>query len=297
MKEGARKPLISMGLPVFNGERFLREALDSVLAQTYSNFELIISDNASTDRTQEICQAYAARDRRVRYHRSPENFGLAWNFNRVFELSTAPYFKWVAHDDVCAPEYVERCVGVLDRMSSVVLCYARAVLIDEHGAHLEDCIDGCHLSSPRPSERFRDLFSNLRLSNPVFGVIRASALRPAPFGSYVASDVVLLGELALRGGFYEVPERLFFRRDHPQKANRAYPSIDELATLYDPRNLGKLHLVHWRLFFEHLASIGRVPMSLLEKLCCYLCMAKLFRWRWRELRIELWTLARHILKR
>jgi glycosyltransferase involved in cell wall biosynthesis len=275
-------PLVSMGLPVYNGEPFLREALDSVLAQTYRDFDLAISDNGSTDRTQEICEAYAARDPRIRYYRSPENRGLAWNYNRVFELTAGPYFKWVAHDDVCAPEYVERCVDVLERMPAVVLCYPQTILIDEHGTRLRDYPDGCHLVSPRPSERLRDLMANLKLSNPVFGVIRRSALPAAPFGSYVASDIPLLAELALRGEFYEIQERLFYRRDHPQKSDRANPTIDDLAALYDPRNRGKLHFVRWRLFGEHLASIRRVPMGAKEKLRCYVFMAKYFRWKWRD---------------
>ena len=292
-----RGPLVSLGLPVFNGQAFLELALASILTQTHTHFELIICDNASTDGTEEICRAHAARDPRIRYHRSPDNRGLAWNFNRVFELSSGPYFKWVAHDDVCAPDFVRSCVEVLERIPSVVLCYPRAILIDGQGAHLEECVDGCHLSSPRPSERFRGLFSNLRLSNPLFGVIRSSALRLEPLGSYVAADVVLLGELALRGGFHELPERLFYRRDHPQKATRSHPSVDEQAALYDPANVGKIHLMYWRLFFEHLASIGRVPMSHRERLLCYAYMAKTLRWKWRDLGTELWTAAPRLLRR
>ncbi len=287
MNPGGPGPLVSLGLPVFNGERFVGQALDSIVAQTHTNLELTICDNASTDRTESICRAYAERDRRVRYHRNPENRGLAWNFNRVLELSSGPYFKWVAYDDVCAPEYVARCVEVLEREPSVVLCYTRAILIDDQGARVGECVDGCHAVSPSPSARLRILISNLRLSNPMFGVIRTQALGPTPLGSYVASDVVLLVELALRGGIYEVPDRLFSRREHRERVSRSHADLDDQATVYDPTNAGKVHRLNWRLLREHLASIRRVPMSPRERMRCYAYIAKVFRWRWARLWSEL----------
>ena len=101
-------PRVSIGLPVYNGANWLPETIDSILGQTYSNFELVISDNASTDTTQEVCEGYALRDARVRYERLPENLGAAFNYNRVFERSVAPYFKWAGHDDLLDPAYLVR---------------------------------------------------------------------------------------------------------------------------------------------------------------------------------------------
>jgi glycosyltransferase involved in cell wall biosynthesis len=292
----AGRPLVSVGMPVFNGERYIGAAIDSILNQTYRNLELIISDNASVDATQEICRLYAARDRRVRYYRNKENLGLARNFNRVFELSSGEYFKWAAHDDLCASEYIEGCVEVLDRMPLVILCYAESILIDEHGDHLRDYDDKCNVSSPRPCERLRDLLGNLALSNPLFGVVRTSTLRTTNLiGSYVASDISLLAELALLGKFYRIPERLFFRRDHPQRSDRANPTIAQAAVLYDPENRGRIHLPDWRLFFEHLSSIKHVRMSAFEKACCYVYMAKWFRWRWKKLGRELLAVLKQTL--
>src|SRR5579871_3942080 len=112
---------VSIGLPVHNGERYLREAIDSLLAQTYRDFELIISDNGSTDGTEAICRAYAAADPRIRYYREEQNRGCAWNWNRVFALARGEIFKWAAHDDVCAPRLVERCLEALDRCPEAVL--------------------------------------------------------------------------------------------------------------------------------------------------------------------------------
>src|SRR5215470_5950299 len=150
------KSRVSIGLPVYNGAHFLKEALDALLSQTFGDFELIISDNASTDGTQEICRAYASIDRRIRYYRHEQNRGAAWNHNNVFRLSTSEYFKWAAHDDVCAPQYLERCVKVLDHTHVTVLCYTQSIIIDEHGKHLRHYSARCGVRSPRPYERFRN---------------------------------------------------------------------------------------------------------------------------------------------
>jgi len=280
------KPRVSVALPVFNGDRYLEEALDSVLAQTFEDFELIVSDNASTDATQDICMAYAARDRRVRYYRNEDNLGAAWNYNRLFGLSTGEYFKWAAHDDRYAPEYLERCVAALDRMPSVVLCYPKTVLIDEHGDFLGYYRDDFNLCSPLPHERYNRCHGCLsvpRLCNPVFGLIRSSILRSTPlFGNYVAADKVLLAELALLGKFYEIPDRLFFRRDHPYRSVRANIPHDERAAWLDPRNKGKILMPTWRSFLEHLFCVRRVHMKWSEKWCCY---KEVGGWMWRNRRM------------
>src|SRR3954470_23138397 len=107
-------PRVTIGLPVYNGARYLAEAIESVLAQTFTDFELVISDNASTDATAAIALQYAARDPRVRYSRNRENIGSARNFGRAFELATGEFFKWMASDDLISPEFLENCVAALD---------------------------------------------------------------------------------------------------------------------------------------------------------------------------------------
>ena len=295
----SQRPRVSIGVPVYNGERFLEEALNSILMQTFRDFEVIISDNASTDGTPEICQAYAARDRRVRYYRSEQNFGAAWNYNRVFELATGEYFKWAAHDDLCAPEYLEQCAAVLDRKPAVVLCYPRTIIIDENGKHIGDYIDGLDLCSPKPHERYAHYHNRYRTPgecNAVFGLIRADALGTTPLiGNYVSSDKILLGELALLGEFFEIPEHLFFRRDHPQTSVRANPAQKARAAWFDPAAREKIQLTRWRWFFEYLSSIGRVRMTWQEKMRCYLQVGKWALWNWRKLRNELIRALKHLL--
>src|SRR3989339_68658 len=121
--DNKRRPLVSIGLPVHNGEHYLRKTLKSLLSQTYPFIELIISDNASTDGTEAICKAYERLDERIRYFRSDRNRGAAWNFNRVLELAGGTYFKWAAHDDLSAPDFLASCVRILETDRSVVLCY------------------------------------------------------------------------------------------------------------------------------------------------------------------------------
>lgn len=266
------KPLVSIGMPVFNGENYLEKAVDSLLAQTYSNFELIISDNASSDRTQEICQAYAAKDSRIRYYRNRENIGAARNYNYTFELSLGKYFKWAAHDDLCASKYLERCVEILEQEPDVILCYPKTTIIDEQGNFIENYADGFNLRSPKPNERFRQFFRTHGLCNPVLGIIRSNALKKTPLiGSYASSDRVLLGELALLGQFYEVPEYLFFRRMHPQRSLETNTADSrEIVAWFDPRRKEKFTLPKWRRFFEYINAVKRTPLNWSEKIACYM---------------------------
>ena len=126
-------PKLSIGIPVFNGQEFLPELLDSLLRQTFADFEIVICDNASIDRTQDICREYARRDSRVRYTCNERNLGASPNHNRVFELSTAPFFKWAAHDDLYHNDYLEVCVRLLDENPDVVLAHTGTAFIDEAG--------------------------------------------------------------------------------------------------------------------------------------------------------------------
>ena len=219
------KPQLSIGLPVFNGEKYLKEALDSILAQTYSDFELVISDNASTDHTQQICREYAAKDSRIRYYRNEKNLGVSKNYNRVFELSSGKYFKWTNYDDVYAPEYLQKCVSVLEKDQSVVLCHSRTNRINEYGDVVGnyDHRTMFRTGSWKPHERFADLIS---IRNPVWailGVGRADSFIKTPLlGSYIGADRNLIAEIGLIGRIIEIPDHLFFRRDHAEAYTRKF---------------------------------------------------------------------------
>ena len=211
-------PKVSVGLPVYNGEDYLKEALDSLLNQTFKDFELIISDNASTDATQEICESFTSLDKRIRYYRNQENLGAAKNYNRVFELAVGEYFKWASHDDLCAPTFLERCVEILELQPSVILAYTRTLIIDAQGNITAKYADNANFMAPNPYKRLNNhlLPDRGRHISPVFGVIRSSALKKTRLiGNYIGSDTVLLVHLILLGQFYEVPEELFFSTNPP----------------------------------------------------------------------------------
>ena len=281
-------PTVSIGLPVYNGEEFLSQALDSILSQTYSDFELIISDNGSIDRTQDISRAYAARDKRVRYARSETNRGAAWNFNNVFELSSGKYFKWAAHDDICAPEFLARCVEVLELDPGIIVCFSRTVQIDEQGRleRKRDHIDLPNLGSPRAHERFHDIIARRHGCEAVFGVIRADVLRRTPLiGNYMASDKVLLALLSICGRFHELPDYLFFQREH---AGRSVKGKDhEVTAWFDPSRGEEIVFPFWRISWEYLLVAIKGATGLGERLRCLWEIAKWAKSNWRNYKWDL----------
>jgi glycosyltransferase involved in cell wall biosynthesis len=271
------KPRISIGLPVYNGEKYVGQALDSILAQTYADFEVIISDNASTDRTRQICQAYAAKDGRIRYYRSEHNLGAAPNFNRVFELSSGAYFKWAAHDDVIAPEFLSKCIEVLDQNPAVVLCFPKSRIIDENGQSLGVHEFKAEATSPKPHIRFRNLALNPDTAFQVFGLMRANvAGKTALIGNYPASDLVFLAELALYGQFYEIPEPLFCPRYHPEQSTKRDLRVErDRVVWFDTSLKDKILLPKWLYLFGYLEAIGKAPVGRYERMYCY---AQMIRW-------------------
>jgi len=270
-------PRLCIGLPVYNGENYLAAALESLLAQTFTDFRLIISDNASTDRTPEICGAFAQRDRRIDYRRAPENRGQAWNFNHVVAAADGEYFKWAAHDDVYAPRFVERCIEALDRHPQAILAYTPAQVIDERGAVVSRRRDPADATAPMPAARFRELVWNWGTCLMMFGVCRLAALRRTQLlGAYPASDTILLAELALRGEMREIDEPLLLWRDHDCRPTRVCKSDAELAAWLAPENAGHMQFRHLTLFANYLRTIARVPLPLAQRLRCAAVMARWF---------------------
>ena len=208
------KPLVSIGMPVYNGERHIRQALDSLLAQDYENSELIISDNASTDRTQEICMEYAGRDKRVRYYRNQTNMGIVWNFNRVFELSSGEYFMWAAHDDYWDPRYIRLCLEAFDISKDIVLAAAQFELIDPETEEVILTNNGFSTIGLSAVEKFRFIGSqNSNIAGIIYGIHRRSAVRKVmPLRKVPAPDILFLAELSFQGEFATVPEILMFER-------------------------------------------------------------------------------------
>lgn len=225
-------PRLSIGLPVYNGETFLPQALGHLLAQTFRDFEIVISDNASTDNTAQICRQFANQDDRIRYFRNDRNLGSVANFNRTFALSAAPLFKWAAHDDLHHRDYLETCVRLLDADDSSVLAHTGTAFIGEDGEPFPfDADSGTYVDpktgvrqtpdspaigdSPVAAVRFWQVLSRARWGSHMFGVIRREALLHTQLQhNFSGGDRAMLAELALVGRFRAVPKRLFLKRFH-----------------------------------------------------------------------------------
>ncbi len=263
--EDAKPPRVSIGIPVFNGAPYLRETLDCIVDQTWRDSEIIISDNASTDETPDICRAYAAADPRIRYHRADTNGGSAWNFNRVITLATGTYFKLANADDLCDRTLVERCVRILDARPDVVACFGRTRLIDGQGSLIADYDDDLDIQDADPGDRFMTVLRRLGLVNMMQGLVRRSALmRTGLMERYLGSDMVLVAELALHGRFHQLDERLFYRRMH-REAFSSLGSLDEKVAYMVPSQKGRAQLYYWRHYVGYLRAIRRGPLSLRQK--------------------------------
>ena len=291
-------PQVSIGMPVFNAERYIRQALDSLLAQDFKDFELVISDNASEDRTQDICLEYVARDKRIRYHQNQTNIGLDPNFRHVFQLSTAPYFTWASSDDTRHTEFLSSTVAILDAEPQVVLCYSKVVLIDAAGEPIEPANDNLHIRLPDPAGRFRKCIWSVTMGTPVHSLIRSDALKKSrPFGGFINSDLVLLAELSLQGEFHQVDRPLFFRRMHPDQAAKKVLQ-EKKPWVLDPTNRRRLNLRWSYACYQTIKVVKRAQLSRIEKVRLMLAVLRCFKTRHgQRIKAELTTELRSELKR
>jgi glycosyltransferase involved in cell wall biosynthesis len=250
---------LTIGLPVYNGQRYLQQSLDALLGQTWDDFELVISDNASTDGTADLCRDYAARDGRIRYVRQPVNVGAGPNHNLLVPLATGRYFKWASHDDLYEPELLEKCIGLLEADRDVVLAHAWDAVIDDAGQVLHAVPYELDTDDPDPAVRLRSLLRTPG-GNDFYGVIRTEVLRRVgPHRGYYNADRAFMAALVMQGRFRQVPEVLYLRRDHPDRASRAGRPRDRAAAL-DPRRAHPLRHVLPVMYAEYLGGMVKAVM-------------------------------------
>jgi hypothetical protein len=274
------RPFLSVGMLVYNGERFIERAIRSILIQTFDDFELLISDNASTDKTQEICRDLAAKDRRIRYSRNATNMGAGWNTRRVYSLATGRYYKQAAHDDFCEPRYLELAIDVLEAEPDIVLAYGKTRVIDRDGGFVEDYECETRVESENPLARFADLLLIGHRCYPIFGVIRMETLRRIPMqGIFPHSDRIHLAELSLQGRFRELPERLFISTQHagqsvwtmPERSQqKGFRLTRKPGTLpdigwWDPGRKRSITFPEWNALRQYAAVIHRSPLTRKQK--------------------------------
>jgi len=280
-------PRVSLGLPVYNAERFLRACIDSILAQTIRDFELVVCDNASTDATVGIVEEYMQRDPRITLHRASENRGAAANFNWTFQMSRGEFFKWCAADDVLRPDYIERCLSALHDEPDVVMAYSGAIDIDESGASVREIYDNrvpLRFAATEPHIRFQDLICYEHSCIAVFGVTRRAELeRTSLIGPYVGSDRTLLVELGLRGRLLRIGDDLLLHREHRGRSVNEVSDLRRRAVWFDTKARGPV-FPYWRLLGEYFRAIRVSELSLNERLRCAFQLARWVKWgKWREL--------------
>ncbi len=283
-----RNPKVSLGIPVYNGENYLSVCLESLLGQTFTDFEIIIVDNASTDQTAEICQDFAKQDDRIKYHRNVTNIGPIRNFDRAFQLATGTYFKWCAHDDLCDLKFIEKCVAVLDADPTVSLCYSKMQVINEQGNIIETYAYPLPLDHPKADKRFQTAICvdhRRHSAVEIFGLMRRETMaRIPPQGLYARGDSVYLARIALAGRFHEIDEYLFFNRDHGDRGSRVASISDRSRTKvskilgvgplpptewFDPSRIGTLTFPEWNLMREYWISMTIVPLTNNDRWKCY----------------------------
>ena len=275
-----KSPLVSIGMPLYNEERYLRQTLDSLISQDYTNFEIIISDNGSVDGTSNICQEYAAKDQRVHYYRNETNIGAAVNFKRVFELAQGDYFVWVAGHDLWHRTFLSRCLEILSQDASIVLCYPQALWINTDGQPLGLIPSSVETRGLDRISRLNVVLWGLGYCYPVYGLISSQALRKVSLGlQVIATDAIILTELSLLGAFAHISEPLLYMRKMDD-----FGSWDKYIEKLFMQKLSDLSppCLYWQMIDEHLKIVSKHIGSSLEKdaatLSTVLCLLTKYSW-------------------
>ncbi len=273
-----KKPLLSIGMPAYNSERDICDAIDSVLNQTFTDFELIISDNASTDSTQSICEEYASKDPRIQYIRNNENIGVTENYNNVFKLSRGKYFKWASSNDYCAPSFFEQCVAALELRPDVVLVFPRTRLFSNRLENYFEYSDALSTFSDSPKERMLHTIDNIRLNNIMNGLIRSDALSKTYLNlPFFASDSCLMCELALYGKFLEVPDYLFYRR-MDKESSTSMQNENALVEHFQPNSKKPMRFQNWRIHMYYFFATSKAELGPGESLSIYVELVRRMYW-------------------
>lgn len=294
--EQPHKPLLSVGVPVWNGLPYLEQALDSLCRQDMTDLEIIVCDNASTDGSGELVRDFASRDPRIRYYRNERNIGGSRNFNKVFQLSSGTYFRWAASDDFVTAGALSRCVQTLEDDPSSVLAFPETRLVDENGAILSAYDEGTGWGAVTPAQRFEYSLTQWGFCNVIFGVVRSSVLaRTMLLGDYPASDLVLQAELAIHGAFRQVAGEYYHRRVHSRCTNAL--DAESLARFYEPDRKTAFDAKLMRMFRDLSRVIWRAPASRMQKGRMFGILARQLIWARTGLANELGELARNAWRR
>ena len=265
-------PRVSVGLPVYNGEDYVAQAIESILKQTFTDFEFIISDNCSNDHTEKICLEYGLRDSRIQYYRQPKNLGATPNENFLVGKARGEYFIWINHDDVFGTALIEKAVKILDRRASVMVAYGKMVTIDRTGAMIKEVKIGAELLNAAPYRRFARCVILENCVHAALGLFRTAGLRRIlPNQPYPGSDHPMMAEVALIGELFEIPENLFFRRIHPKSSLKANTDNRARKLWFDSSFSGGREHPFWLRYKQFIQAVLRhKEIGILEQILCLL---------------------------
>jgi glycosyltransferase involved in cell wall biosynthesis len=278
------EPLVTVGLPVYNVERYVAQSLDTLLAQTFSDFKILICDNASTDRTAEICRDYASRDPRIEYHRNPTNLGMAGNYNRSFALSRSKYFRWAPADDYCSPDLLADHVKVLEADPTIALAYSQAWFVGEDGTPYELWKDELHLMDDDPVARFKGVIGRIKRVHHHLGLMRSDCVaRTGGIAKHVSSDIAFVAEMSLLGKLYRIDRPQFFRRMHGDSSSWKTLDEEHQARRYHASNVNRIPFSRLRYHLYEMAVVRRSPAlspAQRAELFAFLARRAGAEWRW-----------------
>ena len=254
---------VSVGVPVFNGEKYLKTSLDSLVKQTYKNLEIIISDNGSTDKTKDICEQFAKCYENIHYYRCEKNRGLAWNHNNTFYLSTGGYFFWFSYDDILHEEYIEKCVDIYTKYSGISVVYSKIKIIDKLGYTIPMKENALDLFACNIYNRFKLCLSPMQYYHSIhYGIIKRDILSKIKLlDDSLGADRCFVARLSLMGKIYQIPEYLFFRRRHENN----FGTIHKEMTVYRPGEKNNFVFTKWKLFYEDFKTIFQTDQPIFVK--------------------------------
>ena len=288
-----KKPAVSIGMPVFNGEAFIEQALGSLVAQTFREFEVIVSDNASDDKTVEICQAFSDEYDFIKVFRNDKNRGVSWNFNNTFNLSCGKYFMWLSHDDVLHERYIERCIEAIEARKDTRIVYSKIQVINADGDAIPFDKELKDLDDDDIAVRFRHCMSPQPYNQSViYGLMRRADLaKTTLYGDFVAADRCLVAQLALRGKFYQIPEYLFYRREHAQN----FRGDSENLRAHMPETMKWFAFPEWNVLRQHVRTVRTFPAPISVKSRLYYEIVRWSIFRGKKLGSEVLINIRQLL--
>jgi len=266
MNTKSELPLVTVGMPVYNEEKYIEDALKSIINQDYDNLEILISDNHSTDKTGVICRGYAEKDQRIHYHCHDKNIGVAANHIYLTQKARGEYFMWAAGHDKRSINLVSQCIFQLENIETAPVAFGTPVWIGKDGKPSGTFAGWYDTRGLNPVARFFMVFWGSM--NPILGIFRRKDLPDLKSYDYAGADLVLLAELALKGGFIHAANTSFYRRE-----TRTVKNYDEKIKRYKSEETQIANTFFSKLFplaklpFELLRIVLQAKIGILEKSC------------------------------